>query len=127
MMEKAKGSFLMAQNIVEIITSPKMQAMFTLKEISKLLISIKTGLRWLEKLGWSYGKLKNGMYLDGHERSDVVAYRRGFVECWMGYERRFHRWNHNGTELPRPNGFPVPGAIEHFHLILVTHNKSTFF
>jgi len=30
-------------------------------------------------------------------------------------------------ELPRPNGFPVLGAIGRFHLILVTHNESTFF
>jgi hypothetical protein len=30
-------------------------------------------------------------------------------------------------ELPRPKGFPVPGAIGRFRLILVTHNESTFF
>jgi hypothetical protein len=127
MVEKAKGKFLKAQDVVEIVASPKMQAIFELKGISKPSISIKTALRWLEKLGWTFGKLKNGMYLDGHERSDVVEYRRGFVERWMGHERRFHRWDHDGTELPRPNGFPVPGAIGRFRLILVTHDESTFF
>jgi len=30
-------------------------------------------------------------------------------------------------ELLRPNGFPVPGTIGCFCLILVTHNESTFF
>ena len=45
----------------------------------------------------------------------------------MGYERRFHRWDNDGTELPRPIGFPVPGAIGRFRLILVTHDESTFF
>jgi hypothetical protein len=30
-------------------------------------------------------------------------------------------------ELPRPNRFPVPGAIGRFCLILVTHDESTFF
>jgi hypothetical protein len=45
----------------------------------------------------------------------------------MGHEQRFHKWDHNGMELPRPKGFPVPGAVRHFHLILVTHNESTFF
>ena len=34
-------------------------------------------------------------------------------------KRRFHRWDHDGTELPRPNGFPVPGAFGRFRLILV--------
>ena len=67
------------------------------------------------------------MYLDGHEGLDVVEYRRAFVECWKGHERRFHRWDHDGTELPHPNGFPVTGAIRCFRLILVTHDKSTFF
>jgi len=49
------------------------------------------------------------------------------VEHWMGHEQCFHQWDNNGMELPHPNGFPVPGVIGHFHLILVTHNESTFF
>jgi hypothetical protein len=127
MKEKASRGFLKAQDVVEIVASPSMQEIFTLKGISKPSISVKTALRWLENLGWAYGKLKNGMYLDGHERSDVVEYRKAFVERWMGYERRFHRWDHDGTELPRPIGFPVAGAIGRFRLILVTHDESTFF
>ena len=127
MTEKAGKGFLKAQDVVDIVESPELQEVLALKGISKPSISLKTALRWLEKLGWSYGKLKNGMYLDGHERSDVVEYRRGFVERWMGYDRRFHQWDHDGTELPRPDGFPVPGAIGRFRLILVTHDKSTLF
>lgn len=127
MMEKTRGGFLKAQDVVEVVASPEMQAIFAQKGISKATISTKTALRWLEKMGWSYGKLKHGMYLDGHERSDVVEYRQAFVERWMGYERRFHRWDHDGTELPRPIGFPVAGAIGRFRLILVTHDESTFF
>src|SRR6267154_3318880 len=105
-MEKAGVGFLKAQDIVDIVASPKMQDMFARKGISKPSISIKTGHRWLKKLGWTYKKLKNGMYLDGHERSDVVEYRQGFVKQWMGHERRFHQWDNDGTELPCPNGFP---------------------
>jgi hypothetical protein len=127
MLEKARGSFLKAQDVVEIVASPEMQAIFSRKGIAKLTISIKTALRWLDKLGWTYGKLKHGMYLDGHERADVVEYREAFVKRWMQHERRFHRWDHDGTELPRPNGFPVAGAIGRFRLILVTHDESTFF
>lgn len=127
MKEKATGGYLKAQDIVEIVASPKLQEIFERKGISKPSISIRTALRWLEKLGWTYGKLKHGMYLDGHERLDVVEYRQAFVERWMRHELRFHRWDHDGTELPRPNGFPVPGAIGRFRLILVTHDESTFF
>ena len=123
----AKGSSLKAEDVVDIVASPEMQAIFTRKGITKASICVRTAHRWLEKLGWTHGKTKNGMYLDGHERLDVVEYRKSFVERWMGYERRFHRWDHDGTELPRPDGFLVSGAIGRFRLILVTHDESTFF
>jgi hypothetical protein len=123
---RKKGN-LKASDVVEIVASPEMQAIFAQKGLRKASISVKTALRWLDKLGWTYGTLKNGMYLDGHEREDVVEYRRSFVERWMENERRFHRWDNDGTELPRPNGFPVPGALGRFRLILVTHDESTFF
>jgi hypothetical protein len=124
---KEREGFLKAEDVVDVVASPEMQAIFAQKGISKATISVKTALRWLEKMGWTYGKLKHGMYLDGHERSDVVEYRKAFVERWMGHERRFHRWDHDGSELPRPNGFPVPGSHGRFRLILVTHDESTFF
>ena len=127
MVEKSGRGFLKAEDVVEVVASPEMQVIFARKGISKVSISVTTAHRWLEKLGWSYGKLKNGMYIDGHERSDVVEYRERFVERFMGHERQFHRWDHDGSELPCPNGFPVAGAIGCFCLILVTHDKSTFF
>ena len=65
------------------------------------------------------------MYIDGHERDDVVEYRCGFVSRWKEYERRFHKWDNNGIELPQPDGFLVPGG--HFQLIPVTHDESTFY
>src|ERR1700679_1239927 len=111
MLEKARGSFLKAQDVVKIVASLEMQAIFLRKGITKLTISIETALCWLDKLGWTYMKLKHGMYLDGHERVDEVEYREVFVKRWMQHERRFHRWDHNGTELPHPNGFPVAGEI----------------
>jgi hypothetical protein len=86
MMEKANGGFLKAEDVVDIVASPGMQAIFACKGITKATISVRMGLCWLERLGWTYGKLSNGMYLDGHEREDVVDYRKAFVEQWMGYE-----------------------------------------
>jgi len=71
---------------IKIIAGPEMQAIFIQKGITKATISIKMVLCWLEKLGWTYGKLKNGIYLDRHEQADVVDYRQAFVECWMGHK-----------------------------------------
>ena len=75
MAERAKHGFLKAKNIMEVVASPKMQEVFMLKGISKQSISSRTALCWLERMGWSFGKLKNGLYLDGHERADVVECR----------------------------------------------------
>jgi hypothetical protein len=66
------------------------------------------------------------MYIDGHEREDVVAYRCAFVERWKTFEKHFHQWDNDGRELPRPNGFPLPDNGP-FRLVLVTHDESTFY
>jgi hypothetical protein len=79
MVKKAMGSFLKAQDVIKVVTSLKVQAIFIQKGISKPLISTRTALHWLKKLGWSYGKFRNGIYLNRHKRSDMVAYRQGFV------------------------------------------------
>ena len=86
MTEDARGGFLKAKDVMEIIAILKMQEILREEGIDKLSISLKMALCWLEKLGWSYGQLKNGMYLDGHERPDVVEYQHSFVEHWMGHE-----------------------------------------
>ena len=62
MMEKARGSFLKAKDVVDIVASLGMQVIFVCKGITRASISIKTGYCcWLEKLGWTYRKLRNGM------------------------------------------------------------------
>ncbi|KAI0279057.1 hypothetical protein BC826DRAFT_945842, partial [Russula brevipes] len=65
------------------------------------------------------------MYIDGHERADIVKYRQEFVARWKGHEKRFHQWDNDGNELPRPTGFPVAGG--RFRLVLITHDESTFY
>lgn len=35
----------------------------------------RTARRWLIKLGWRLTQIRKGVYLDGHEREDVVTYR----------------------------------------------------
>jgi hypothetical protein len=67
------------------------------------------------------------MYVDGHERDDVVEYRHAFISHWKEYEWRFHKWDNDGNKLPWPSGFPVPDASSHFRLILIIHDESTFY
>jgi hypothetical protein len=124
--ERSKNGFVKAEDVVDLVASPEIQRVFSEKGICKSSISKKTATRWLQKLDWRYQGTRNGMYIDGHEREDVVAYRREFVERWGTYERRFHQWDNDGHELPRPNGFPVPDGLP-FRLVLITHDESTFY
>ena len=64
------------------------------------------------------------MYIDGHEREDVVDYHRKFVQRWKEYEKRFITYDNEGQIISLLQGFAVPGV--RFRLILVTHDESTF-
>ena len=125
--EKTERGSIKASDLVDVISSPKIQDHLKLVGIDRPFISERTAHRWLGTLGWRYGRQKNGMYIDGHEREDVVQYRTAFVQRFKQYERRFHLWDDNGEELPPPRGFHVPEAAGRFRLVLVTHDESTFF
>ena len=66
------------------------------------------------------------MYIDGHEREDVVEYRKQFLVRWAEYEKRMVLMDNDGKVIKVPSGFDVD-QVGQFHLIQVTHDKSTFF
>jgi len=128
LMERAKGQSITARDIIDIVVScPRLQECFSHSGITKPVISEHSAHHWLTTLEWQYGLPQKGMYVDGHEREDIVQYHQALIERWKQYEQCFHLWDNKGNLLPLPNGFPVPGAIGRFHLILVTHDESTFF
>ena len=122
--EISKNGYIRAQDVVDYIATPDIQE--RLAKLGKACtISLRTAQRWLGKLSWRYTKKRNGMYIDGHECEDIVAYRQGFVERWKQYEKRFVIFDNDGNELSRPSGFAVPGV--RFRLIVVTHDELTFY
>jgi hypothetical protein len=118
--KKAKAGFIKAEDVCEIVASEKIQVLFVRLGVHKPGISIATAKRWLAKLKWRYDKKKNGMYIDGHEREDVVAYRQAFVYRWAEYELRFQIWDTNADPPPCLFADSCP-------LILVTHDESIFY
>ena len=121
--EIAKKGYIRAQDIVDYVATPEVQAKLGTKARG---IHLRTARRWLHKLRWRYSRKRNGMYIDGHEHEDVVKYREEFVARWKDYEKRFFIYDNNSEVLSKPVGFPVP-QISRFHLILVTHDESTFY
>ncbi|KIJ37232.1 hypothetical protein M422DRAFT_260397 [Sphaerobolus stellatus SS14] len=75
--ERAKDGYIKAEDIVDFLSSPEMQEQFPAKKVK---IIIRTAQKWLHKLEWRYGKKHNGMYIDGHEQEDVVAYHAEFLQ-----------------------------------------------
>jgi hypothetical protein len=60
--------------------------MFLQLSIKKPTIFLSTAQHWLVKLNWKYKNKSNGMYIDGHKRENVVAYRATFGNQWAEYE-----------------------------------------
>jgi len=50
-------------------------------------ISEHCARRWLVKLGYELKEVRKGMYVDGHEREDVVEYRNKFLAAVAKNER----------------------------------------
>jgi len=53
-------------------------------------ISEKTADRWLRKLGYQPRVYKKGIYYDGHEREDVIAYRAKYLKVLEELEPSVH-------------------------------------
>jgi hypothetical protein len=73
----------------------------------------RTAQRWLGKLGWIRTILQKGVYMDGHERKDVVKYRKEvFLPKMLVYESRMARYELKDGELCRIEPKLKPGERE---------------
>jgi hypothetical protein len=86
-------------------------------------VSLKTVQRWLKEYH-RYGHPQKGMYIDGHEREDVVAYWNSFLPCMEERSRRMAIFNtKNGEESTIMPQLQEGEKL----LILVTHDELTFY
>ena len=59
-----------------------------MKRLISKQVTVKTAHSWLIKLGFTYVERRKGIYVDGHERDDVVAHRLEFLDTQMALSRR---------------------------------------
>ena len=90
-------------------------------EIQKT-ISIRITERWLHILGYKYEGYRKDIYHDGHEREDVVTYRKEFLKVMKELEQRMARYK--GEEM---DTIPPILRPEERELILITHDKCIFY
>ncbi|KIL70111.1 hypothetical protein M378DRAFT_96383, partial [Amanita muscaria Koide BX008] len=103
--KKAASDWLNVQTAGNV-TPKRFQEALNATIIPALLINLKnplserTAQRWLLKLGWRMTVLRKGVYMDGHERVDVVEYRQKvFLPLMEEYERRMAKYE--GPDLKR--------------------------
>ncbi|KAG2078385.1 hypothetical protein BDR04DRAFT_1124254 [Suillus decipiens] len=66
------GKYIRAMDIVNYIRGPDILARLKLKKT----ISLTTAQCWMKHVGYHWLKTPTGQFVDGHEQSDVVAYRQ---------------------------------------------------
>ena len=89
---------------------------------TKKPISLRTAQRWLIKLGWHHSQIKKGVYMDGHERADVVEYRNNvFLPRMEKYEAQMVHYD--GPDLQRTEPKLLAGTRE---IIPLFHDESCF-
>ena len=86
-------------------------------------IGVKTATRWLHRLGYRPTSHKKGAYVDGHEREDVIAYRKEYLAIMKTL---------CDAHLPPPPASderavtPPPDAETRKKLVLIDHDESIF-
>jgi hypothetical protein len=83
--------------------------------------------RWLRRLGFNWREVRKGIYIDGHERPDVVEYRKNFLDYMHGLGPYLVEFDENG-EIKEKQYPPDCYARSPFRrpIIPVTHDESTF-
>ena len=72
--------------------------------------------------GFLYINHQKDAYFDGHERPDVIAYRKSSMECMSGYIARMESYTGDQLEITVP---PIlPDGLKKIEII--THGESSY-
>ena len=86
-------------------------------------VSLRTSVRWLHHLGFSPVSHKKGVYIDGHEREDVVRHRTKLLKI-------LHDLHASHRPLPRCSDDPTRVRLEEDEekkeLLIIYHDESIF-
>ena len=65
------------------------------------------------------------MFKDRHEDPAIVEYRAEFCKRWSHYVSRMVTYDKNGNKDGNPTGIDLANGKK--RIILITHDKSTFY
>ena len=82
-------------------------------------ISERTAVRWLHQLGFQPASTKKGVFIDGHERSDVVEYRKLYL-------RKLEILESTHAPPPPVSDQCAPEPSDRRKLVLIFHDEATY-
>ena len=85
-------------------------------------VSMRTACRWLHKLGFKPSSTRKGVYIDGHERDDVIEYRKLYLKRLEILSMTHAPPPFCTNEIP-PEPFIGP---QRRSLVLLFHDESTY-
>ena len=98
------------------VTPSRFRHMLNKQILPSLRYTLTTGLsehtawQWLVNLGWRSKVLRKGVYMDGHERPDVVEYRNNVFLCDMAsHQKKMVRWEQQESKLVCIDPVLMPG------------------
>lgn len=89
---------------------------------TKGTISEETARQYMMFWGFRRGQVGQNVYYDGHERPDVVEYRKIWAKNMMEMKRRMVEWEGEEMEIEIPRSNP-----QQTRLVLVTHDECCFY
>jgi hypothetical protein len=85
-------------------------------------VSERTVRRWMNTVGYKYGIWKKGIFIDGHERADVVEYRKEFLFRMLSRFKFMQWWE--GDDMQTALGQECASKTE---IVWVSHDESIFY
>jgi len=88
---------------------------------SRKTISESTCREYMKEWGYSFGTHSKDVYMDGHEREDVVEYRAGFVGRILELEARMSSFEGDDMHEVEPKL-----GVNEKKVVMVTHDECAF-
>lgn len=91
------------------------------------MIRLLIARKWLNRLGYKYRHIGKNVFINGHERPDMIEDWRHFLEVIEELELYLVEFDKTGQMIPKiyPSDCKV-GANKRQPIIIITHDQCTF-
>ncbi|ETV77442.1 hypothetical protein H257_08859 [Aphanomyces astaci] len=88
----------------------------------KSTVSEATARRWMVHAGYKFGSWKKDVYVDDHERQEVVEFRKVLCSTWVSLSERMASFSGEAMDI-----LESPNDVSQEQVVWVTHDESIFY